>query len=124
MSKIKDEKTARELFGKMTSFGLVPDELSKEESGLSRQDLINSVEDEETKTLLQERKSSQKSGRRGRPKNEDSEQWQKMTFIVNREQLSELREIAHNERKMTKELLFEALERYIQNYKSGKLGGE
>lgn len=130
MSKIKDEKTARELFGKMSSFGIVPEELAKEETGLSREALIDSVDDEETKTLLQERKSlqdeknAQGKGKRGRPRKEDSDLWQKMTFIVSKEQLSQMKDIAYKERVSVKDVLFQALERYLSDYEEGSINAE
>ena len=117
MTKIKDEKTARELFGKMSSFGIVQG-VAKEEKGLSRGALIESVESEETRTLLQERKTAQERGKRGRPKSEDSELWQKMTFQVSKAQLAKLKEIAYQDRLLVKDVLFEALERYFVEYES------
>ena len=123
MSKIKDEKTAKELFGKMSSFGIVPGSIAKEETGLSGDELIESVDDPETRELLRERKSSQEErksnekGRgRGRPKSQDSDLWQKMTFQVSKAQLARLKDIAYNDRLLVKDVLFEALERYFADY--------
>lgn len=123
MSKIKDEKTAKELFGKMSSFGIVSGSIAKEENGLSGDELIDSVDDPQTRELLREKKSSreerksQEKGKgRGRPKSQDSDLWQKMTFQVSKAQLARLKEIAYNDRLLVKDVLFEALERYFADY--------
>lgn len=118
MSKIKDEKTAKQLFGYSSSFGGVSSEIAKEEKGLSREELIDSVGDESTKTALLDKPQNKRTGR---PRNEDSDLWQKMTFVVNKEQLSTLREIGHEERLQIKDILFAVLESFLSDYESGKV---
>ena len=44
MSKIKDEKTAKELFGIDSAFGIVSSSIAREEKGLSGDELIDSVD--------------------------------------------------------------------------------
>ncbi len=123
MSKIKDEKTAKELFGIDSAFGIVSSSIAREEKGLSGDELIDSVDDPETRELLrekksssEERKSNEKGRGRGRPKSEESDLWQKMTFQVSKAQLARLKEIAYNDRLLVKDVLFEALERYFADY--------
>lgn len=52
--------------------------------------------------------------------NQDIEK--KATFVVNAHQMDLIKSIAFSERKMVKTILFEAFEKYIENYK--EQGGE
>ena len=126
MSKIKNEKTAKELFGYSSSFGSYDfSSVAEERKDLNSEELTEALSDEETKTAvreLRERKIANQQSGRGRPKSENSENETRMTFVVNKVQLEKIREIGYRERKFTKEILFESLERYISDYE--KRNGE
>lgn len=119
MSKIKDEKTAKEMFGYSPSFGTYDLSLvAEEKKDLSQDELIEEVSDKETKTALQERKKvrQQEGRKRGRPRKEGSQEVTRMTFIVNKVQLEKIREIGYRETLFTKEILYSALQKYIADY--------
>jgi len=120
MSKIKNEKTAKELFGYSSSFGSYNfSSVAEEKKDLNSEELTDSLTDEETKTAvreLRERKIANQQSGRGRPKNENSENETRMTFVVNKAQLEIIREIGYRERLFTKEILYNALGDYIAKY--------
>lgn len=119
MSKIKNEKDVKELFGYNNSFGIADiSQIAKEVKGLSQEELIGSLSDEESKSALLQRKIKKQQDGRGRQKNEDSELWTRMTFVVHKAQLEKIREIGYRNTLFTKEVLFEALDRFIKDYES------
>lgn len=117
MSKIKSEKDVKELFGYNNSFGRADlTQIAKEVKGLSQDELIDSLSDDESKTALLKRKVKRQQDGRGRPKNENSDKETRMTFVVNKEQLEKIREIGYRNTLFVKEILFEALDRFIKDY--------
>ena len=127
MSKIKNEKTAKELFGYNNSFGTYDlSFVAEEKKDLNEEELTEALSDEETKTAVRElrkRKIANQQAGRVRPRNENSDKETRMTFVVNIEQLEKIREIGYQERLFTKEILFQALERYLSDYekRNGKV---
>ena len=120
MSNIKNEKTAKEMFGYNSSFGSYDfSSVAEEKKDLNEEELTEALSDEETRTAikeLRERKIANQKAGRGRPRNENSDNETRMTFVVNKEQLEKIREIGYRERLFTKEILFEALGNYIHDY--------
>lgn len=114
-----DEKKAKDLLGFEGSFGTYNLGLvATEKSGLSREELEEEISDSETRSLLEKRRlQARQEGRKaGRPKGENSEKETRMTFIVDKRQLSKMKQIAYDEGVFIKEILFEALEMYIKKY--------
>lgn len=126
MSKIKDEKTAKKLFGYSSSFGSYDfSSVAEEKKDLNSEELTEALSDEETRNAvkeLRERKIANQQAGRGRPRKENSDKETRMTFVVDKVQLEKIREIGYRERLFIKEILFSALERYISGYE--KRNGE
>lgn len=119
MSKKMDEKTAKDLLGFGGSFGTYDLGLiTREENGLSPEELTNEVRDKETRSLLEERRlqARQEGKKAGRPKGENSEKETRMTFIIDKIQLSKIKQIAYDEGTFIKEILFDALAMYLKKY--------
>lgn len=94
----------------------------EKEKRIKRKELVDTIEDEETKAAIQERWIKARKDGRGAKKKPDSDLYMTMSFKVNIEQLEKIREIAYRESKFTKEILFEALGDYINYYE--RLYGE
>ncbi len=126
MSKIKDEKTAKELFGYSSSFGSFDfSSVAEEKKDLNPEGLTEALSDEETRDAvkeLRERRLANMRAGRGRPRNENADKETKMTFVVNKGQLEKIREIGYRDRLLIKEIIFASLERYISDYE--KKNGE
>lgn len=129
MSKIKDVKSAKELFGYNASFAVTPtssENYSSETGGLTGKDLADEIEDAETrealKALQDQRQARAQSGR-GRPRKTEESQFVTMSFRVDKEQLAQLREIAYRKRVLIKDLVSQAFGDLIDSYekKNGKL---
>lgn len=121
MSKIKNAKEAKDLFGFNASHGGVNiTDIAQEIKGQSVEELISTLSNTKTKEALRERLEKTriegiKRGR-GRPRTMESDNEIRMTFIVKKEQLEKIREIGYREVKFTKEILSEALGAYIEEY--------
>ena len=123
MSNIKNDKSALDVISYKNNFGITDlSETAKEIKDLSQEELVATIEDEETRTALRERLIKARKDGRGAKKKPDSDLYMTMSFKVNIEQLEKIREIGYRESKFTKEILFEALGDYIGRYE--KSNGE
>jgi len=119
MSKKLDERKAREMLGYRSSFGTYDlNLLSREEKNLSGEELTKEIQDPETRSLLEERRlQARLDGKKaGRPRGENSQNETRMTFIIDKTQLSKIKEIAYQEGVFVKDILFASLEMFIGNY--------
>ena len=123
MSNIKNDKSALDVISYKNNFGITDlSETAKEIKDLSQEELVATIEDEETRTALRERGIKARKDGRGAKKKPDSDLYMTMSFKVNIEQLEKIREIGYRESKFTKEILFEALGEYIGKYE--RVNGE
>ncbi len=110
MSKIKDEKTAKELFGLKTSFGV------GEDREMTRDELTASLRKPEAREAVETWVKPGYGG--GARRAEDYGLVTRMTFMVYKEDLGKLRQIAYTDGKTTKQVLHEALSAYIERYEA------
>ena len=111
-----DEVGAKEKFRFSSSFG--KDKLPvQEKNDLSVEELKETLEE---KTILELRKEEvRREGlhkSKGRPKDEDFEDFKRMTFIVRKEYLTKIRLIGVRDAVFTKEIIDEALRMYLDQY--------
>ena len=92
MSNIKNDKSALDVISYKNNFGITDlSETAKEIKDLSQEELVATIEDEETRTALRERLIKARKDGRGAKKKPDSDLYMTMSFKENIKQLKKKR---------------------------------